>query len=188
MYQQPISDNKNQHVFIFLRIHPSQPRMPVSTRIIIRFVGGILINLNLHLPLNGEWIQDVLPGFSKSKRNFRHAFSILHLWKKTISSRSIVSHDIDTLDFSGQRGCHSLTCKIGHIPKKDKGASTASKHFKGYTRLYWYYISRKSLDTRTSQWYQKVVGAPQNLGSKEKKTTDIWMFPKTGVSPNHPFY
>ena len=117
--------------------------MPVSTRIIILFLGGILINL--HLPLSGEWIQDVLHGFSNSKINFRHAFSILHLWKKKISSRSIVSHDIDTLDFSGQRGCHSLTCKIGHIPKKDKGACTASKHFKGYTRLY--YISRKSLDT-----------------------------------------
>lgn len=33
----------------------------------------------------------------------------------------MISHDIDTLDFSGQRGCHSLICKIGHIPKKDKG-------------------------------------------------------------------
>ena len=148
--------------------------------------SGILINL--HLPLSGEWIQDVLQGFRNSKRNFRHAFSILHLWKTTISSRSIVSYDIDTLDFSGQRGCHSLTCKIGHIPKKDKWASTASKHFKGYTRLY--YISRKSLDTRIKPMVSKSRGCsmPQNLGAKEKKTTDIWMFPKTGVSPNHPFY
>jgi len=70
-----------------------------------------------------QWgmVQDVLHGFSNSKKKIRHAFSILHLWKKTISSRSMISHDIDTLDFSGQRGCHSLICKIGHIPKKDKG-------------------------------------------------------------------
>lgn len=112
LYQQPISDNKNRCVFrgsLFRKLATktywitSQPGMPVSTRIIICFVGGILINF--HLPLSGEWIQGVLHGFSKSKRNIRYALFIFALVEENdLIKVNCLPRLHDTLDFSGFSG------------------------------------------------------------------------------------